>query len=146
MIYADGTALCQFLPGAQYFNEWNTFAIPQLGQIVTTQLGWTEFRQAAELCPREEREQVFFVVEQVKKRIPLIRFSEENFSVSAHAAVVLKPFAALHLGAAVADPAVNTMATYDIDLARVAALYQLTVVSPGLPAGWHNSEADASLA
>jgi len=50
----------------------------------------------------------------------------------------LKPFAALHLGAAVTHPAIDTVATYDAELARVAELYQLRVVTPGLASGWHN--------
>lgn len=145
VIYADGTALCRFLPGVKYFDEWNAWVIPFLGQVTTTQLGLTELRQAAELYPRDEKGQAFHVVEQVKVRVPVIRFSDENVAVSTHASVVLKPFAALHLGAAVAHPAIDTIATYDIELARVAELYQLKVVSPGLPQGWHNSGADASL-
>ena len=70
--------------------------------------------------------------------MPVIRFSDENVNVSTHASAVLKPFAALHLGAAVTHPAVDTVATYDGDLAKVAELYQLAIVTPGLPAGWHN--------
>lgn len=88
--------------------------------------------------------QAFEVIERVKSRLPVIRFSDENVSVSTHAAAVLKPFAALHLGAAVAHPAIDTLATYDAELARAAELYQLAVVSPGLPAGWHNGVAGST--
>ena len=143
MIYADGTALCRFLPGVTYFDEWNRWALVRLGHIVTTQLGWTELRQAAELYPRETKGDAFDVVEKVKTHIPVIRFSDENVTVSTHAVAVLKPFAALHLGAAAAHPAVKSIATYDAELARVAVLYQLEVVSPGLPDGWQNSVAVA---
>ena len=121
-----------------YGEIWNHWALPQLGEIVTTQLGFTEMRQAAELYPREDKARAFEVIEQVKLRVPVIRFSDENVNVSTHASAVLKPFAALHLGAAVTHPAVDTIATYDGDLAKVAELYQLAIVTPGLPAGWHN--------
>lgn len=143
MIYADGTALCRFLPGVKYFDEWNSWVLERIGEVATTQLGLTEMRQAAELYPRETKGRAFEILQEVKDRVPVIRFSDENVSVSTHAAAVLQPFPALHLGAAVAHPAVDTIATYDVDLARVAELYQLKVVSPGLPLGWHNSLASA---
>lgn len=138
MIYVDGTALMRFLPDVRYFAEWTEWAVPRLGDLATTQLGLTELRQAAELYPRDAKGRVFEIVEQVKAKVPVIRFSDENVNVSTHAATVLKPFAALHLGAAVTHPAIDTIATYDAELARVAELYQLTIVSPGLPQGWQN--------
>lgn len=143
MIYVDGTALIRFLPGVRYFDEWNEWAVPRIGALVTTQLGLTELRQAAELFPRETKAKAFDIVEQVRAKMPVIRFSDENVSVSTHASVVLKPFAALHLGAAVAHSAIDTIATYDGDLARVADLYELKVISPGLYPGWHNGTARA---
>jgi len=141
VIYVDGTALIRFLPGVRYFDEWNEWAVPRIGALVTTQLGLTELRQAAELFPRETKTKAFDIVEQVRAKMPVIRFSDENVSVSTHASVVLKPFAALHLGAAVAHSAIDTIATYDGDLARVADLYELKVISPGLYPGWHNGTA-----
>ncbi len=128
----------RFLPDVRFFEEWTAWAVPRLGEIATTQLGLTELRQAAELYPRDAKGRVFEIVEQVKAKVPVIRFSDENVNVSTHAASVLKPFAALHLGAAVTHPAIDTIATYDSELARVAELYQLHVVSPGLPQGWQN--------
>lgn len=138
MIYVDGSALVRFLPGVRYFDEWNEWVLPRLGEVATTQLGLTELRQAAELYPRDQKSRAFQIVEQVKDKVPIIRFSDENVGVSTHAATVLKPFAALHLGAAVTHPSIDTVATYDAELARVAELYQLAVVTPGLPSGWHN--------
>ncbi len=143
MIYVDGTALVRFLPGVHYAEDFTAWAMPRLADLVTTQLGFTEMRQAAELYPREEKSKAFDLIEQVKTRIPVVRFSDENVTVSTHAATVLKPFAALHLGAAVTHPAIDTVATYDADLAKVAVLYQLSVVTPGMPAGWHNGGATA---
>ena len=141
VIYVDGSALCRFLPGVRYFDEWNAWVVPVLHQVATTQLGLTELRQAAELYPRESKPRAFEVVEIVRAKIPVIRFSDQNVTVSTHVSAVLKPFAALHLGAAVTHPDIDGIATYDAELARVAELYQLRVVSPGMPEGWHNGNA-----
>ncbi|WP_084038952.1 hypothetical protein [Demequina sp. NBRC 110053] len=137
MIYVDGSALCRFLPGVKYFDEWNAWVVPRIDQVAMTQLGVTELRQAAELMPRDQKARAYDVVDQVRAKIAMIRFSDQNVSVSTHAAAVLKPFAALHLGAAVAHPAMDTIATYDAELAQAAELYGLTVVTPGLEPGWH---------
>lgn len=143
VIYLDGSALCRFLPGVKFFDEWNAWAVPRIDDVAMTQLGLTELRQAAELFPRETKGHAYDIVDQVRRTIPVIRFSDENVSVSTHAAAVLKPFAALHLGAAVAHPAIDTVATYDAEFAQAAELYELAVVSPGLPQGWHNGTAGA---
>lgn len=143
VIYLDGSALCRFLPGVKFFDEWNAWAVPRIDEVAMTQLGLTELRQAAELYPRESKGRAYEIVDQVRRAIPVIRFSDENVSVSTHAAAVLKPFAALHLGAAVAHPDIDTVATYDAEFGQAAELYELAVVSPGLPAGWHNGTASA---
>lgn len=137
MIYLDGSALCRFLPGVKYFDEWNAWVVPRLQDVAITQLGLTELRQAAELYPRQSRSKAFGVVEQVRAKLPVIRFSDDNVSVSTHAAAVLKPFAALHLGAAVVHPAIDTIATYDAELAQAAELYELAVVTPGMKPEWY---------
>jgi predicted nucleic acid-binding protein len=137
-MYLDGSALCRFLPGVRFYGEFTAWAIPRLDELATSQLGLTELRQAAALYPREEKDNAYEVVEQVRARIPVVRFSDDNVQVSTHAASVLRPFAALHLGAAVAHASIDTIVTYDPELARAAELYNLTVLSPGLPAGWHN--------
>lgn len=144
VIYVDGTALQRFLPGVACYEDWMRWAMPQLSNIVTTQLGLTEVRQIVELYPREAKAEAYDIVEKIKTHVALIRFSDTNVQVSSHAAAVLAPFPALHLGAAVAHPAVDTIATYDIELARAAELYELKVVTPGMPAGWHNGGARAS--
>ncbi|MFO7243288.1 MAG: hypothetical protein DIU73_000210 [Actinomycetes bacterium] len=144
MIYADGTALSRFLPGVACYEDWMRWAIPQLGDITTTQLGLTEVRQIVELYPREQKAEAYEIVKKIKTHVPVMRISDENVQVSSHAAAVLQPFAAIHLGAAVAHPKVDTIATYDIELARAAVLYELKVVTPGMPDGWHNGVAGAS--
>jgi len=137
VIYLDGSALCRFLPGVKHFDEWNAWVVPRIDDVAITQLGVTELRQAAALMPREQKDLAYGVIDQVRSKIAMIRFSDQNVSVSTHAAAVLKPFAALHLGAAVAHPAIDTVATYDAELAQAAVLYGLGVVTPGLPDGWH---------
>ena len=138
VMYADGSALCRFLPGVRFYEEFTAWALPNLEQLATSQLGLTELRQAAALYPRDEKDNAYEVVEEVRARIPVVRFSDDNVQVSTHAASVLRPFAALHLGAAVAHSSIDTIVTYDAELARAAQLYELKVLSPGLPAGWHN--------
>jgi len=138
VIYADGSALCRFLPGVRFYDEFAAWAVANLSALVTSQLGLTELRQAAALYPRDQKDQALQVVERVRATIPVVRFSDDNVEVSTHAAHVLRPFAALHLGAAVAHGAIDTITTYDSELARAAELYELKVVTPGLPPGWHN--------
>jgi len=138
VMYADGSALCRFLPGVRFYEEFTAWALPNLEHLATSQLSLTELRQAAALYPREEKDRAYAVVEEVRSRIPVVRFSDDNVQVSTHAASVLRPFAALHLGAAVAHPSIDTVVTYDAELARAAKLYELAVMSPGLPADWQN--------
>src|SRR5690606_34194598 len=128
-----------FLPEVRFFDEWNSWAVPRLDQLVTSSLGLTELRQAADLAPREQRELVHAVVDMVRTKVPLVRFSDDNLTVSTHVATVISPFASLHLGAAVAHPDIDAIATYDSELARVAELYELEVVSPGIADGWYRS-------
>lgn len=143
MIYVDGSALEQFLPRAVHFEAWTAWAVPRINDLVTTQVGMTELRHTAELLPRDARQQAFDMIEQVKQRLRVERMSEDWMPVSGFAASVLKPFAALQLGAAVGMEGVDAIATYDADLARAAELYRLAVVTPGMPRGWHNGETAA---
>lgn len=136
MIYLDGSALCRFLPGVRHYEAFGEWARDHGDELVTTQLGFTELRQAAELYPRSAAERVLAIVETVRTGVAIIRFSDDNVTVSSHATAVLKPFAALHIGAAVAHEKVDTIVTYDPALANVARIYELAVVSPGLPQDW----------
>lgn len=144
MIYCDGSALCRFLPDVKFHAAWNEWVASRLDQIATSQLGLTELRQVAELYPREKQERALQVVEVVRANVPVIRFSDQNVTASSHVAAVIQPFAALHLGAASTHPNIDVIATYDPQLATAAYLYNLAVVSPGLPEGWHNSESQES--
>ena len=137
MIYLDGSALCRFLPGVRHYEAFGGWARDHIDELVTTQLGFTELRQAAELYPRSSAERVAGIVDLVRAGVAVIRFSDDNVAISSHATAVLKPFAALHIGAAVAHEPVDTIVTYDPALANVARIYELAVVSPGLPENWY---------
>ena len=137
VIYLDGSALCRFLPGVRHHAEWGAWASSRVAEFVTSQLGFTELRQAADLYPRRSMDRVLEIVETVRSGVGVIRFSDNDVTISSHATAVLKPFAALHLGAAVGHDGVDTIATYDPALASVARMYDLTVVSPGLPDDWY---------
>jgi hypothetical protein len=136
VIYLDGSALCRFLPGVRHYAAFGAWAGDHIDELVTTQLGFTELRQAAELYPRSAAERIAGIVDMVRAGVGVIRFSDDNVTISSHATTVLKPFAALHLGAAVAHEKVHTIVTYDPALAHVARIYKLGVISPGLAEGW----------
>jgi hypothetical protein len=137
VIYLDGSALCRFLPGVRHGEAWREWVKAHKGDIVTSQLSLTELRQAAALYPREALDEVTTIVDEVRDTVPLIRFSDNNVTISSHATAVLKPFAALHIGAAAGDEKVDGIATYDPSLAHVAEIYRLKVVTPGLNAKWY---------
>ena len=137
MIYLDGSSLCRFLPGVRHGEVWQAWVASHKGQMVTSQLGLTELRQAAALYPRDSIDEIDAIIERVRTDVSVTRFSDDKVSISSHANAVLKPFAALHIGAAVGDERVDTIATYDPALAHVAEIYRLKVVSPGLDEKWY---------
>ncbi len=138
VIYIDGSALCRFLPGVRHSDEWAVWAAEHASNLVTTQLGFTELRQAAELYPRAWLDEVQEIVESVRSSVSAVRFSDDTVELSSHATAVLKPFAALHIGAAVSNDDINAIATYDPTLAHVGEIYELKVISPGLEDNWHH--------
>ena len=132
MIYADGSALSHALaPGAEAAS-WLRFAAERAAELVTSPLGLTELRRAAFLLGPVAREQARRIADEVE----VVRFFDQSLESAAMASSVLPPFQAIHLGIAVAHPEVDTLATYDVLLARVAAIYALDVVSPGRADGW----------
>jgi uncharacterized protein len=137
VIYLDGSSLCRFLPGVRHGEVWQAWVASHKGQMVTSQLGLTELRQAAALYPRDSIDEIDAIIERVRTDVPVTRFSDDKVSISSHANAVLKPFAALHIGAAVGDERVDTIATYDPALAHVAEIYRLKVVTPGLDEKWY---------
>lgn len=131
-VYADGTALSRYLAGAPCRAEWLAWTAAHEPDLLTTPLGMTELRRTA----RPRGVEAHGVAHDVAERVEVVRFSDQTLRAATRVAGVLPPFVALHAGAAIAHPDVRAVATYDLQLARVAALYALDVVSPGLPARW----------
>ena len=132
LIYADGSALSRFLASEPESPDWLRWAEDHADQIVTSPLGLTELRRAADQLDSEARQ----AAHSLAGTITVVRIFDQSLKPAALATSVLSPFAALHLGIAVAHPGVHTVATYDITLAQVATLHRLKVISPGRPDGW----------
>jgi predicted nucleic acid-binding protein len=132
LIYADGSALSRFLASEPESADWLPWAEDHADQIVTSPLGLTELRRAAHQLDSEARQ----AAHALAGTITVVRIFDQSLKPASLATSVLSPFAALHLGIAVAHPGVHTVATYDISLAQVAVLHRLEVVSPGRPDGW----------
>lgn len=132
LVYVDGSALSRFLEGAPERAAWAQFVAGRRGELVTSVLGVTELKRVAQLLGRPARDQADAATEQVD----VVRFSDQALKAASRVSGVLPPFVALHLGAALAQPDVRTVATYDTDLARVCVLHGLVVVSPGWPDRW----------
>jgi predicted nucleic acid-binding protein len=132
LIYADGSALSQALRSDSESASWMQWADAHADQIVTSPLGISELRRAADPLDLVARQKARAVAESVT----VLRFFDQSLRSASFASSVLPPFAAIHLGMAVAHPEVGGIATYDQQLARVAALHRLEVITPGRPPGW----------
>ena len=130
--YVDGTALSRFLEGAAEHAEWVAWAAEHDGSLVTSELALSELRREAEPRGIEARQ----TARDVADRLTVVRFSDQCLATAAMASSVLPPFAALHLGVAVAEPGVSVVATYYQLLAQVAVIYGVEVVSPGRAPRW----------
>lgn len=132
LIYADGSALSRSLVPGPESASWMRWAAQNADSLITSPLGLTELRRAASGLDAVARAKAH----EIATTITVIRFSDQSLGSAAMAATVLPPFKAIHLGIAVAHPDVETIATYDPLLARVAVIYGLAVASPGRPDGW----------
>jgi hypothetical protein len=131
-VYADGSALAQYVDGAACHEEWLAWATGNEAGLLTTPLGLTELRRFALPGGVEARG----VAHEVEQRIEVVRFSDQTLRAATKVSGVLPSFVALHIGAALVHPGVRAVATYETQLARVAALHGLMVVSPGRPPFW----------
>ncbi|WP_444663429.1 hypothetical protein ACT17Q_15010 [Cellulomonas sp. CW35] len=131
-VYADGSALSRYLPGAPHRADWLTWARRNGPRLLTTQVGVSELRGTARMLDHDARD----VAQRALLEIEVVRLSDQAVGRATDVAGVLPPFVAVHAGAALTHPEVGAVATYDARLARVAALYRLDVVSPGLPDRW----------
>lgn len=136
-VYVDGSALTRYLVGAPAREAWLAWVGEHEAELVTSPLGLTELRQVARPRGLQARD----TARDVADRVEVARFSDQTLRKASHVSAVLPPFVALHVGAALAHPDVTAVATYDLQLARVAALYGLTVVSPGWPDRWWEHDA-----
>lgn len=129
-VYVDGSALVQYLPEGPFRTPWLDWSSGR--RLVTSQVGITELHGAAFSQGPAARA----VAHEVEAAVEVIRFSDKALEAASHVSTALSSFVALHLGTALAHPDVEIVATYDGDLARVATLYRLRVVSPGRPGRW----------
>jgi predicted nucleic acid-binding protein len=136
-VYADGSALVRYLPGQQHAEDWQRWAAGHEPDLLVTSLSLSELRHAAALAPTDVRA----LAHAVADRLEVVRYSDQALRSAAFSSGVLSPFAALHLGVAVAQPGVTAVATYDRGLAAVGAIHGLAVVSPGLPDLWWDAPA-----
>jgi hypothetical protein len=128
--YVDGSALAQFLPDAALHEAWLAWAEGR--RLVTNPVGITELHGIA--FPRGAAARA--AADEVESGVEVLRFTDRALQTASHVSTALSSFVALHIGTAVADPDVDTVATYQLDLARVAVLYGLAVASPGWPDRW----------
>ena len=136
-IYADGSALVRYLPGADHHEDWLRWVAQHGPDLLVTSLSLGELRRAAAGAPVEVRVRALDDADGLE----VVRYSDQSLRLAAMSTGVLAPFAALHLGVAVAQPDVTTLATYDRRVAAVAAIHGLAVVTPGLPDQWWDTPA-----
>ena len=129
-VYVDGSALVQYLPDAPFRDAWLAWAGRH--RLVTNAVGVTDLHGAAFSRGAAARA----IAHEVEETIEVLRFTDEALQTASHVSTALSSFVALHIGTAVADPDVVAVATYHLDLAQVAALYRLAVLSPGWPERW----------
>lgn len=131
-VYADGTALCRYLPGAPEHTAWVGWAGPREAGVAVSVVALVELRVTGAILGHDAR----IAALDTELRLRAVRLSDRAV---AHAALLLgrlAPFAALHVGVARAEPGVRALATYDAATARVADEVGLAVVTPGRPARW----------
>ncbi len=132
LIYADGAALARAVTEEPESAAWRLFVLEREDDLVTSPLGLTELRRAVFPWGPAARAAAYELAE----RIVVVRFSDQSLKSAAMASAVASPFTAIHVGIAAAHPDVDSVATYDRLLARLAVIHGLEVVSPGRPAGW----------
>lgn len=131
-VYADGSALVRYLPAPDHSVDWQRWAEQRRPDLLVTSLSLSELRHALAGTPAHVRARVHGVVDGIE----VARYSDQAVATAAMTTAVLSPFAALHLGVAVAHPEVAAFASYDRRLVAVAAMHGLQIVSPGLPDRW----------
>ncbi len=111
---------------------WRAWFSQHQNQVSVSEIALTDLRRAADPLGAGARESV----RQLVLRLNVLRISDQSLPIATLTEEVLGSFAALHLGIAVAAQDVQTLVTYDRDLARVARMYALEVLTPGRADGW----------
>lgn len=111
---------------------WRAWFAEHADDVITSPLGVTELRRAADPLGRAVRD----LARDLAEQLTVVRFYDTALARASMMQSVLPPFAALHWGLATTQPDVEAIATYDPLLAQVAVLHGVTVVTPGRPAGW----------
>ena len=131
-VYLDGSALSRYLPQAPEARAWSAWVAEHEAAVVVSQVTVLEARVTAGFLGVEAS----LVVLDVLTRVGRMRLSDQVLRRAVLLPADLAPFAALHVGAALAHVDVRAIATYEAPTARAAVAAGLDVVSPGRPAGW----------
>ena len=134
LIYADGGALARAVTQEPESVAWRLLVDEREDDLVTSPLGLTELRRIADPLGPEARA----AARDIAERVVVVRFSDQSLRSAAMTAGVASPFTAIHVGLAVAQPEVDTVATYDTMLARLAVIHGLNVLSPARRPGCWN--------
>lgn len=142
LIYADGSALSRSVVGgpggpddpelAVEVAAWRVWFAEHSDEVVTSPLGLTEMRRAADPYGRAARDRARDLAES----LTVVRFYDSALGTASMAQSVLPPFAAIHWGIARTHADVGAIATYDAQLAQVAVLHGVRVVTPGRADDW----------
>jgi len=131
-VYADGSALSRYLPGAPHRADWLLWARRNGPRLLTSQVGVSELRGTARMHGADALD----VAWRALLEIETIRLSDQAVARAATVVDELPAFVAVHVGAALTHRDVVAVATYDPRLARAADLDGKDVLAPGLPPRW----------
>ncbi|GIG40729.1 hypothetical protein [Cellulomonas phragmiteti] len=131
-VYVDGSALSRYLPVAPEARAWAGWAAEHEPAAVVSGVSVLEARVTAGMLGVDAT----LAVLDALTRLPTMRLSDQALRRAVLLPPGLGPFAALHVGAALAHVGVRAIATYDPATARAAGAAGLVVLSPGRPAGW----------
>src|SRR3954447_5363395 len=93
-VYADGSALAQYVDGAACHEEWLAWATGNEAGVPPTPPGVAELRRFALPGGVEARG----VAHEVEQRIEVVRFSDQTLRAATKVSGVLPSFVALHIG------------------------------------------------
>ncbi|MGO1317903.1 MAG: hypothetical protein ACTMIR_12830 [Cellulomonadaceae bacterium] len=132
MIYADGSALRRSVAQDPEAPAWRTWLNENAANVVVSEGGLVELRRAADARDGAARQAAHVLVRELR----VARIPDRAVDLATRLEPVLGFLGALHIGVAVAEPDVDGFVTYDRDVARVARMHGLTVLSPGRPDAW----------